>query len=81
MTHPGAIAIFDQARAEFGAAIDLLVELYTKQAAQVGEGQAVANLSLYLRDYSGYNEGTVRALLATAIQIFAESRAAAGGVS
>lgn len=76
MTHPGILAVFDQARAEFGAEIDILVEVYNGLAAKNGEGQAVADLTVWFRDSDRFNEAIVRALLATAVQTVAEIRAA-----
>jgi hypothetical protein len=81
MTHPGKLALFDQARAEFGAEVDVLVEVYTGLAAGRGEGQAAADLTAFLGDSHRFSEVIVRALLATAVQIIAESRAATGGAA
>ena len=81
MTHPGKLAMFDQARAAFGGQIEILVDFYTANAAVVGDGQACANLCVYIEGTDLFNEVVTRSMLATSIQTIAEFRAAQGSTS
>ncbi len=81
MTSPGQIAMLDQARAQFGGEIDILVKVYNELVVQRGEGLACADLTVFFADPGQFNEVIVRALLATAVQTIAELRAAEGGPS
>lgn len=81
MTHPGDLAMLDQARAQFGAEVEVLVEVYNRLVSKRGKGLAAADLTVWFAQPEHFDEVIVRALLATAIQHIAESRAATGGAS
>lgn len=67
---PGLLAMFDQARAEFGAELDILVQVYDGMLPGNGAGQSAANLAAFFEKQ--YSEVEVRALLANAVERLSE---------
>jgi len=68
--HPGVLAMLDQARAEFGAELDILVQVYDGMLPGNGAGQSMANLVAFFE--TQYSEVEVRALLANAVERLSE---------
>lgn len=76
MTHPGRLAVFDQARSEFSAQVDILVKVYEGLTQTRGSGQACADLTAMFA-LDDFPEVVVRATLAEAVRVVAELRAGA----